>query len=82
MFASSAISHAKVVSPPNLVLEDTTVVIKGNRIDYVGSGRASARVKRMIDGRNKALNPGLIVTHVHLTMGPDCPPATNTTIVG
>jgi len=51
-------------------IEDAVVVVRGERIVYVGRGsEADATGLRRVDGRGKFLIPGLMDLHVHLSGG-------------
>jgi len=47
-------------------IQKATVVIKGNRFEYVGSGIKYLENVNMIDLRNFTIIPGLIDCHLHL----------------
>jgi hypothetical protein len=51
------------------MLSDQTIIIRGERIEKVGSRRSIARIPsgaRILDARGKFIIPGLIDAHVHL----------------
>jgi len=64
--ADLIISHAKVISPPDVVIENANIVIVGNKIDYIGSGTVKRTAKRYIDAGGRAVIPGMIDAHMHL----------------
>ena len=68
--ADIVISHAKVISPPDTVIENATVVIAHGRITYVGAGKRQIRGRHTIDAHGRVVIPGLIDTHVHLNIEP------------
>ena len=68
------IIHADYVLPMDerlAIIRDGAVAVKGNRILKVGSSQDISQnytPKVMIDGKNKAVFPGLINTHTHAAM--------------
>jgi len=66
--ADIVISHAKLLSPPETVIEDATVVVTNGKITYAGPAREAGTAKRAIDAHGRAVIPGLIDTHVHLNI--------------
>ncbi len=64
--ADLAIIHATVLSPPAAPVVDQTILIKGDRIVYVGRD-ASFRAARTIDASRRYVMPGMIDAHVHLS---------------
>lgn len=78
---STALIHATLVDVRTGRLQrDITIVLEGNRIAAVGS---SARVRppaeaTVIDARGKYLIPGLVDSHVHLSMAWNRPTRTDT----
>ena len=66
-----AIVGATVVHPerdvPAAVAKNSTVIIRGNRIERIGSAKATSvpRGATQIDGRGKWVIPGLVDAHVH-----------------
>lgn len=64
------ISHAKIISPPDSVIDDGTIAIDDGKIIYVGHGGTQFEARRSIDARGRAVIPGLIDTHVHLNIDP------------
>jgi imidazolonepropionase-like amidohydrolase len=55
------------------VLENQTIVVRGERIETVGAGAAPAGAK-VIDLSGYTVLPGLIDTHTHVTGDPTLPP--------
>lgn len=68
--ADIVISNAKVISPPDTVMENATVVITHGKITYVGPAGRQIRGRHFIDAHGRAVIPVLIYTHVHLNIGP------------
>jgi len=66
--ADLAIVNGSVVNVYNGEVEQASVLIKGNRIAYVGSdtGKAIGPSTRVIDANGKTLIPGLIDGHTHI----------------
>jgi 5-methylthioadenosine/S-adenosylhomocysteine deaminase len=68
------IIHADYVLPMDehlAIIRDGAIAVKGNRIIQVGSSQDISQnytPKVMIDGKNKAVFPGLINTHTHAAM--------------
>ncbi len=63
-----AITHVSVIDVVNgTTSADNTVIVNGNRIEYVGPGSTAPvpSSARAIDGRGKFLIPGLWDMHVH-----------------
>jgi imidazolonepropionase-like amidohydrolase len=67
--ADIMIINAKVVSPPNKVQTNATIIIKGKYIDYVGVSPPKTVAKRTIDAKGKTVTPGLIDVHAHILAG-------------
>ncbi len=67
---NTLISHAKVVcmNEANAVLQDGYVLTRGKEIAYVGPIRPQERADREINAAGKALLPGFVDAHTHLTM--------------
>jgi imidazolonepropionase-like amidohydrolase len=62
---------------PGRVINDAVVVVKDNRIESVGSGRAAIpRGARVVDLRRFTAIPGLIDVHTHMTFYWDKKPGT------
>ncbi|HEY1888983.1 MAG TPA: amidohydrolase family protein [Steroidobacteraceae bacterium] len=68
--ADIVISHAKVISPPDTVIEDATVIITRGKITYVGPVKRQIQGRHSIDAHGRVVIPGLIDTHVHLNIEP------------
>jgi len=66
--ADLAIINGSVVNVYNREVEKASVLIKGDRIAYVGSdtGKAIGPSTRVIDASGKTLIPGLIDGHTHI----------------
>jgi len=66
--ADLAIVNGSVVNVYNGEVEQASVLIKGNRIAYVGSdtGKAIGPSTRIIDANGKTLIPGFIDGHTHI----------------
>jgi len=66
--ADLAIVNGSVVNVYNGEVEKASVLIKGNRIAYVGSdtGKAIGQSTRVINANGKTLIPGLIDGHTHI----------------
>jgi len=68
------IIHADYILPMDerlAIIRDGAVAVKGNRILKVGSSQDISQnytPKVMIDGKNKAVFPGLVNTHTHAAM--------------
>lgn len=60
-----AIKNARIVVGDGNVIENGTVIIKGNRIKKVTQEQADVEVSKVIDAKGMTLMPGLIDTHVH-----------------
>lgn len=70
----TTITDVRVVLPHG-VLERGTVVFNGDGIVHVGQALpAEYQLLETIDGSNHTLIPGLIDTHIHMTMGADPDP--------
>ena len=70
----TAITNARVVIPHG-VLERGTVVFDRDGITYVGDSLPSSyQPVTIIDGTGHTLTPGLIDSHIHITMEPDANP--------
>ena len=70
----TAITNAKVIVPHG-VLERGSVVWSREGIAYVGDSLPSSfEPKTVIDGAGFTVMPGLIDSHVHITMEPDATP--------
>lgn len=50
------------------ILENATIEIVGNKIDYVGKNRKGFKYDKLIDAQNNLIMPGLINTHTHSSM--------------
>lgn len=61
------------VDPEDRVLEDTSIVVEGSRIEEIGPSDDIAaqyperQFDRVVDGRNTLLLPGLVDSHFHLS---------------
>lgn len=66
--ADLAIINGQVVNVYNREIEKASVLIKGERIAYVGSdtGKAIGSSTRVIDAKGKTLIPGFIDGHTHI----------------
>lgn len=64
------VENARVIVGDGTVLDRGTVVIAGERIISVSDEPVEAPDARRIDAEGKTVIPGLIDTHVHLTIGP------------
>lgn len=64
--ADLAITQVNVISPPNPVERNQTVLVRDGKIIYIGPPIDYAAT-RAIDGRGRYLMPGLIDVHVHLS---------------
>lgn len=64
------VENARVIVGDGTVLERGTVVVAGERIISVSDESVEAPDARRIDAEGKTVLPGLIDTHVHLTIGP------------
>ena len=71
MTATFAITSVRVIDGTGNLLEKATVVVCGEHLAAIGSGRRMRvpRGARVIDGRGMTLLPGLIDCHVHLCLG-------------
>ena len=71
--ADIIITNAKVFTSDESNPQAEAVVIKGNRIVYVGNNEGTESYRgentRVIDGQGRTLTPGFIDTHVHLLWG-------------
>lgn len=64
------IENARVFVGDGRVLEGASVVVAGNRVLSVSERRVRIPEVRRIDASGMTVLPGLIDTHVHLTIGP------------
>lgn len=64
------VENARVIVGDGTVLDRGTVVVAGERIISVSDESVEAPDARRIDAEGKTVLPGLIDTHVHLTIGP------------
>lgn len=64
--ADIAIVHANVLSPPAAPVADQTILIKGDKIIYVGPS-TEFKAARTIDATRRYVMPGMIDAHVHLS---------------
>lgn len=63
----TALTHARVISMKgDEVIEDATIVVKGDRIESVVKGGPAPAGATVIDGTGKTVIPGLIDVHAHL----------------
>jgi imidazolonepropionase-like amidohydrolase len=69
--ATLIIENGRVIVGDGTVRERATVVVAGNRIVFITEDPLDIPGARRIDATGKTVLPGLIDTHVHLTMGPD-----------
>lgn len=65
--ADIAITNVTVIDAVNGVRENQTVVLAGDEITAIRASSDSDTAKKVIDGSNKFLIPGLWDFHVHLT---------------
>ena len=70
--STTVITNATIVTcdPARTVLHDSAIAIAGGRIAAVGAAASEAAKlpgARVVDGRGKAVFPGLINCHAHLT---------------
>jgi len=75
--ANLRIEQVTVISPERAEpLRNATVVVRDDRIAFVGAGAAPATAgETVIDGKGLYLTPGLIDSHVHLSEVPGMTPA-------
>lgn len=66
--ADLAITDARVITGTGEVLENGTVLIKGNKILSIKEDAPELVGIQQIDGEEKTVLPGLIDAHVHLTI--------------
>jgi len=55
-----------VSGPPSDVIENGTVVVRGNRIIAVGKNAAIPAGAKVIDARGKTIMPGIVDVHAHV----------------
>lgn len=68
--ATLVVENGRVIVEDGTVLEGGSVVVAGDRILAVTEGSVEAPHARRIDASGKAVLPGLIDAHVHLTIAP------------
>lgn len=66
--ADLIIANAKIITGNEKVIENGSVVIKGNKIKTVTDEKIDSKGVTVIDAKGKTLLPGLIDTHIHITM--------------
>ncbi len=64
--ADLTITNARIITGTGEVIENGSVLIKGNRILSVENEDYSAGDSNVIDANGKTVLPGLIDAHVHL----------------
>src|SRR3990172_6959301 len=66
--ADLAVINGKMVNVYTRELQEADILVKGDRIAYVGksTGRAIGPSTRIIDAKGKVVIPGLIDGHTHI----------------
>lgn len=71
--------HAQVITDSGII-PDGMVVVRGDRIDYVGPGRETPPGAEIVDAAGRYLAPGFVDIHIHGGAGSDFMDATDADI--